>query len=774
MKRLTRSEEMVLLRVVNAVMPFTAVHGEKHARWVHVASRVSSILGCPPGVISDRLCRDVAHRLLKTFQEKQQAAPNETLDPETMDERDRLCSEIQRKIAYFRGPFVHVAAAAAVAGMPPSHFSILSPDNPHAAEAALSFSHALAAHEISKHDPLQMPIAGHPYMSPYQPSAVAASVALQSAHHASLSPHLVGMHDGDKRDPLSQGVPAQPEDPSSSSSAQKKRKTSLGSVAAHPGDDLSSDAAWLHQPSPPSIAPLSHGGSGLGGLAGAPDQPFFHSPYPAALSAHHMQTPTPQHVITMHPLPIAQSHSLSQSRQPQPQQQQQTQQHQQQQNQQQTQQSQPSQQSQQHQLQQTQQTQQQHQQTQLHKHPQHNDHPHQDVSSPYQSIFVTDDQLHPSMRRSVGQTIHAAHAAIGPDMARVAQPAGNPLAASLVGASTASHSNAPAAITDSPASMHDDLAGAALLKLDVASPHSQPTISQHLDRSVLNAAISNATSALSHARSLDAAATGVAAQDHAALVGGDGIPVLDPNSGIVSASGFISALPVSLAQDAAADATQSASFTPPPVGASAVSAAAVSMLHLASARASTTSSAAASPRSAIRAGGASAAIRINPASAGLATVDAVLARLIDELAATVHTQAEQIRELREHLRREATDRKSISRMLEVILQRLPSPPGQLDDPTGAPTTVLASEAASGATQASPYPPAIQDASARTPQAQDGKDAARSGDAATTEMDTSEAPNLSTLSPTERNCSVPRLDHPQLVKKPLAASASATR
>ncbi|KAH9277058.1 hypothetical protein BASA83_000577 [Batrachochytrium salamandrivorans] len=67
MKRLTKSEEIVLLHMVNSIMPFTAVHGEKHDRWRQVARNVSDSLGCEPGVISDRLCRDVGHRLLKAF-----------------------------------------------------------------------------------------------------------------------------------------------------------------------------------------------------------------------------------------------------------------------------------------------------------------------------------------------------------------------------------------------------------------------------------------------------------------------------------------------------------------------------------------------------------------------------------------------------------------------------------------------------------------------------------------------------------------------------------
>ncbi|KAH6602491.1 hypothetical protein BASA61_001068 [Batrachochytrium salamandrivorans] len=88
MKRLTKSEEIVLLHMVNSIMPFTAVHGEKHDRWRQVARNVSDSLGCEPGVISDRLCRDVGHRLLKAFHDKMQDSPEgEALDIYSMDER---------------------------------------------------------------------------------------------------------------------------------------------------------------------------------------------------------------------------------------------------------------------------------------------------------------------------------------------------------------------------------------------------------------------------------------------------------------------------------------------------------------------------------------------------------------------------------------------------------------------------------------------------------------------------------------------------------------
>ncbi|KAH6597228.1 hypothetical protein BASA50_004580 [Batrachochytrium salamandrivorans] len=112
MKRLTKSEEIVLLHMVNSIMPFTAVHGEKHDRWRQVARNVSDSLGCEPGVISDRLCRDVGHRLLKAFHDKMQDSPEgEALDIYSMDERNRLCAEIQRKIDYFRGPFSHATSS---------------------------------------------------------------------------------------------------------------------------------------------------------------------------------------------------------------------------------------------------------------------------------------------------------------------------------------------------------------------------------------------------------------------------------------------------------------------------------------------------------------------------------------------------------------------------------------------------------------------------------------------------------------------------------------
>ncbi|EGF78258.1 hypothetical protein BATDEDRAFT_26795 [Batrachochytrium dendrobatidis JAM81] len=143
MKRLTKSEEVVLLHTANSIMPFTAVHGEKHARWLQVANDVSKSLGCGAGVISERLCRDVAHRLLKSFQDKvRDSSMGKPFDPELGDEPDRLCAEIQSKIDCFRGPFFHSIPAKNNSGMESSfhNAAAFSPSTNRLAEGASGLS----------------------------------------------------------------------------------------------------------------------------------------------------------------------------------------------------------------------------------------------------------------------------------------------------------------------------------------------------------------------------------------------------------------------------------------------------------------------------------------------------------------------------------------------------------------------------------------------------------------------------------------------------------
>ena len=98
MKRLNRHEELALLKQVSLKMPFTASHGEKQQRWAEISKSLSDELGYPQGVISDRLCRDVAHRVFKAFVEKSKNLPSDS----PVDHRDAVCNEIQRKMLMHR------------------------------------------------------------------------------------------------------------------------------------------------------------------------------------------------------------------------------------------------------------------------------------------------------------------------------------------------------------------------------------------------------------------------------------------------------------------------------------------------------------------------------------------------------------------------------------------------------------------------------------------------------------------------------------------------